>query len=172
MLWRLIYELIVRRLPGHEVGYTLSRLCSRVRVFCVRRFIRRCGSDIEIGPNVTLSAESEIGDHVQLNAGCRLPGCVIGDYALIAPECYAVARNHTFDDPTTPIAEQGYGVEAPARIGKDVWIGARAMLLPGVTIHDHAVVAAGAVVTHDVPEYAIVAGVPARIMKYRGGQHD
>lgn len=53
------------------------------------------------------------------------------------------------------------------RVGNDVWIGSRAMILGGVTVGDGAVVGAGAVVTKDVPAYAIVAGVPAKVIKYR-----
>lgn len=56
-------------------------------------------------------------------------------------------------------------ITAPVIIGSDVWIGARAVILPGVTIGDCSVVAAGAVVTKDVPEYSVVAGVPARVVK-------
>lgn len=53
------------------------------------------------------------------------------------------------------------------RIGNDVWIGINAIILPGVTVHDGAIIGAGSVVTHDVPPYAIVAGVPARVLRYR-----
>ncbi len=56
------------------------------------------------------------------------------------------------------------------RIGSDVWIGARATIMPGVTVSDGAIIGAGAVVTHDVPAYAVVAGVPAKILRYRFNQ--
>jgi acetyltransferase-like isoleucine patch superfamily enzyme len=58
-------------------------------------------------------------------------------------------------------------VYAPVRIGDDVWIGARAVILPGVTVGDHAVIGAGAVVREDVPAWAIVAGVPAKVIRDR-----
>ena len=57
--------------------------------------------------------------------------------------------------------------EAEVIIGNDVWIGMRSIIMPGVKIGDGAVIGAGAVVTKDVPDYAIVGGVPARIIKYR-----
>lgn len=60
-----------------------------------------------------------------------------------------------------------FEISQPVIIGNDVWIGLRAIIMPGVTVHDGAVVACGAVVTKDVPPYAIVAGVPARVIKYR-----
>jgi acetyltransferase-like isoleucine patch superfamily enzyme len=62
------------------------------------------------------------------------------------------------------IDEQGVSTN-PVTIGDDIWIGANAVILPGVTIGDHSVVAAGAVVTKDVPPHTLVAGVPAKIIK-------
>ena len=63
--------------------------------------------------------------------------------------------------------QQGNQKEQPVTIMDDVWIGARAIILPGVTIGQGAIVAAGAVVTKDVPPFAIVGGVPARLIDYR-----
>ena len=63
-------------------------------------------------------------------------------------------------------------IPAAIHIGKKVWIGAHATILPGVTIADHAVIAAGAVVTKDVPAGAIVAGVPAKVIKYISGSEE
>ena len=74
------------------------------------------------------------------------------------------ALNHNFEDATQRIDEQGVGTK-PVVIGDDVWIGANAVILPGVTIGRHCVVAAGAVVTKDVPDNSVVAGVPAKILK-------
>jgi len=167
IFWRLVYELVARHLPAS--GYPLvGRTFNAARVACVRRFVARCGRDLTIGPDVTLSRTSVLGDHVTINEHCSLQGCDIGDHALIAPLCYVVTRNHRFEDLETPIASQGYGEERPPRIGRDVWIGARVMLMPAVTIGDGAVIAAGAVVTRDVPPRAIVGGVPARVLRFRG----
>lgn len=168
LFWRMVYELVARRLPGYIFGERVSALCSRFRAFCVRRFVERCGVGLQIGPGVTLAFACEIGDHVTINENCRLQAIKIDDYALIAPECYVVTRNHRFADPHTPIVLQGYQDEVPPHIGRDVWIGARVMLLPGVTIGEGAIAAAGAVVTKDVPPYAIVGGVPARVIGHRG----
>jgi acetyltransferase-like isoleucine patch superfamily enzyme len=74
------------------------------------------------------------------------------------------ALNHNFEDTTKRIDEQGISTK-PVVIGDDVWIGANAVILPGVTIGRHVVVAAGAVVTKDVPDYSLVAGVPAKEIK-------
>jgi acetyltransferase-like isoleucine patch superfamily enzyme len=74
---------------------------------------------------------------------------------------------HVFDAPGS-IREQGF-TKAPIVIGSYVWIGANATVVEGVTIADHAIVAAGAVVTSDVPPGAIVGGVPARVVRWRAG---
>jgi acetyltransferase-like isoleucine patch superfamily enzyme len=74
------------------------------------------------------------------------------------------ALNHNFEDATRRIDEQGVST-MPVVIADDVWIGANAVILPGVKIGRHVVVAAGAVVTKDVPDNSMVAGVPAKAIK-------
>lgn len=80
-------------------------------------------------------------------------------------------ENGTIDDsilvPKENLVPNEFEISKPVVIGNDVWIGLRAIIMPGVKIHDGAVVASGAVVTKDVPPYAIVAGVSARVIKYR-----
>ena len=87
-----------------------------------------------------------------------------GRYVTIGDNC--LINNHGFYTREMPIKEQDY-LDAPIVIGDDVWIGAGAIILAGVTIGRGAIIAAGAVVNKDVPEYAIVGGVPAKILKYR-----
>jgi acetyltransferase-like isoleucine patch superfamily enzyme len=77
-------------------------------------------------------------------------GFFAGDDVLTVPDTTIWTINHRFDDPTVPIRVQGW-VEKPVVIGNDVWIAAQCIVLPGVTIGDHAVVGAGSVVTHDLP---------------------
>ena len=99
---------------------------------------------------------------------CNVGGSVtIGSYVMMGPECVLLSHNHRFDRLDIPMCQQGFSEEQPIHIGNDVWIGTRAIILPGVTVGDHSVVGAGAVVTKDVPPYAIVAGVPARVKGYR-----
>ena len=86
----------------------------------------------------------------------------IGDQAMLGPGVHIYAATH----PTDPASRQSfleYG--APVTIAENAWIGGRAVILPGVTIGRHAVVAAGSIVTKDVPDYALVAGNPARIVR-------
>ena len=106
-----------------------------------------------------------IGDHTRIGIHCTVIGPVsIGNNVNLAQGITVTALNHNFEDVTRRIDEQGISTK-PVVIGDDVWIGANAVILPGVTIGRHVVVAAGAVVTKDVPDYCVVAGVPARVIK-------
>ena len=106
-----------------------------------------------------------IGDHTRIGIHNTIIGPVtIGNHVNLAQGITVTALNHNFDDTTKRIDEQGIATK-PVVISDDVWIGANAVILPGVTIGRHAVVAAGAVVTKDVPDNTIVGGVPATIIK-------
>ena len=106
-----------------------------------------------------------IGDHTRIGIHCTVIGPVtIGSHVNLAQGITVTALNHNFDDATKRIDEQGVSTR-PVVIGDDVWIGANAVILPGVTIGHHAVVAAGAVVTKDVAPQTIVGGVPAKEIK-------
>ncbi len=105
-----------------------------------------------------------IGDHTRIGIHCTVIGPVcIGSHVNLAQGIVVTALNHQFTDKNRRIDEQGITTK-PVVIGDDVWIGANAVILPGVTIGQHCVVAAGAVVTKDVPDNVIVAGVPAKII--------
>ncbi|MEO1729302.1 MAG: acyltransferase [Pseudomonadota bacterium] len=90
---------------------------------------------------------------------------MIGDDVLFGPDVLITAANYRFND-GSPVTDQVMD-EADVIIGADVWAGARAILLPGVTIGDGAIIAAGSVVRQDVPPFAIVAGVPAKVVGTR-----
>jgi len=91
---------------------------------------------------------------------------------MMGEECVIFHRNHRFDRLDIPMCQQGFTDGKPVSIGNDVWIGIRVTILPGVTIGDHSVIGAGAVVTKDVPEYAIVGGSPARILRMRNERRE
>ena len=106
-----------------------------------------------------------IGDYTRIGIHNTIIGPVtIGSHVNLAQGITVTALNHIFEDKTKRIDEQGVSTK-PVIISDDVWIGANAVILPGVTIGRHAVVAAGAVVTTDVPENTVVGGVPAKIIK-------
>lgn len=106
-----------------------------------------------------------IGDATRIGIHCTIIGPVcIGNHVNLAQGIVVTALNHRYSDPSLRIDEQGVETR-PVIIGDDVWIGANAVILPGVTIGRHCVVAAGAVVTKDVPDNTLVGGVPATVIK-------
>lgn len=114
----------------------------------------------EFGKNLSL------GQDVFINLGCRFQdvgGITIGDGTLIGHGSTLTTLNHRVDPD-----RRADMVPAPVRIGRKVWLGAAVTVVPGVTIGDGAIVGAGSVVTKDVPANAIVAGVPARLVRTTG----
>jgi len=112
-----------------------------------------------------------IGDHARITGQVVLDGrggLTIGPYTQVGFQSLILSYTHNYEALDRPIVAQGMAGR-PVTIGSDVWIGARAILLPGITIGDGAIIGAGAVVTHDVPNRAIVAGNPARLIRYRNG---
>ena len=106
-----------------------------------------------------------IGDHTRVGLHNTIIGpVIIGNHVNLAQGITVTALNHNFEDSNKRIDEQGVSTSAVI-IEDDIWIGANAVILPGVTIGHHSVVAAGAVVTKDVPPHSLVVGVPAKIIK-------
>lgn len=121
-----------------------------------------------IAAHALVRGDVEFGSNCSVNAYACISGKVrCGDGVRIASLVSIVGFNHGFDDPNTPINSQPHEIKGIV-IDDDVWIGANAVILDGVTIGDGAVIAAGAVVNKDVPPLAIMAGVPAKLVRRRG----
>lgn len=112
-----------------------------------------------------------VGDNCALNSNVMINADIggtilIGDWVIIAPNVVIRASGHIFSDPDRPIRLQGH---KPGKIiiEDDVWIGANAVILQDIKLGHGAIVGAGAVVTHDVEPYQIVAGVPAKVIGSR-----
>jgi serine acetyltransferase len=143
----------------------------------------RIGEGSLIGPGVALSAGMwpdepldppsgwvvRIGDRCNIGRGSAVvgrTGIEIGDDVTTGPNVYVTDHNHRYVDPNLPVARQWVD-EAPVRIGGGCWLGAGAVVLPGTALGRNVVVAAGSVVRGEVPDHAVVAGVPARIVRRR-----
>ena len=133
----------------------------------------RLGDDVHIARFVTLRAGERgitLHDNVGINMRCYIDGnggVEVGSHTLFSPGVHCISGNHIFDDRETPIKYQGtaYG---KITIGEDCWLGTNVVVLPGVTIGRGAVVGAGAVVTKDIPPFAIALGIPAKVVGERG----
>ena len=162
-----MYYFLARHLPGSDVPYSLGS--KKIRAFCCRRIFKSFGKNVNIEHGVFFGSgrEIEIGNNSGIGTNCRIAGPLsIGCDVMIAPNVSIYTRNHETENIYRPMRLQ----TAPLKkvtIGDDVWIGANAIILPGVTIGNGCIVAAGAVVTKDVPDYAVVGGNPAKIIKTR-----
>lgn len=146
--------------------------------------IGKIAGQIEIGKKckikgnisiITYQSTIIIGDNVTINPFTTIYGGTakvsIGNNVMIASGTSIVASNHVFDSVTLTMNRQGTNSRG-IKIQDDVWIGTGVRILDGVTVGEGAIIGAGAVVNRDVPEYAVVGGVPARIIKYRKRKED
>lgn len=142
-----------------ELAELFSRLIGKpvASGFCLfPPFYTDFGKNITLGANVFINSCCCFQDH---------GGISIGDGTMIGHQAVLATLNHDL------LPEKRVNMTAlPITIGKNVWIGARVVILPGVRIGDNAVIAAGAVVSKDVPANAVCAGVPAKILKYVDAQ--
>lgn len=162
----LFYYLIVRHLPPSYSGLKVGQ--TRLRRFCGKMMLAHCGDQVNIEQNAYFSPNVTLGNYSGIGVNARIHGtCHIGDYVMMGENCIIITRNHCFDRTDIPMMQQGFTAEEPVYIEDDVWIGDRVTILPGVRIGTGCILGAGAVVTHDIPPYAIAAGVPARVIRFR-----
>jgi acetyltransferase-like isoleucine patch superfamily enzyme len=142
-------------------------------VYLRRAFYRlvlpRCGEDVYLGFGTVVShPTASLGRRVYVGNYCSLGGVTLEDDVLLASHVSITngGRQHGFERLDVPIREQP-GVWSPVTVGRDTWIGERAAVLADVG--SHCVIGAGSVVTKPIPDYAIAAGVPARVIRYRDG---
>lgn len=135
------------------------------------RVLIEAGSEI-VALEKSNKAESQakivIGNDTRIHSGCRITAAkniIIGKNALLAPEVFITDHNHGMN----PEIEEGYArqelIIKPVRIGDGTWIGQRAIILPGVSVGKHSIIGAGSICTKDIPDYSMVAGVPAKVIK-------
>ncbi|MEL6822485.1 MAG: acyltransferase [Calditrichota bacterium] len=166
---RRIFWLIWARGQRSDVPAS-TQLDGPVRIHGSRRV--KFGDHCRIGSHVELQTEEEgiitLGREVRLNRGttiCSYCEVTIGDYSLVGEFVSIRDANHGIE-PDVLIRRQSHTSE-PIHIGKDVWIGRGACLLPGIEIGDGAVIGANSVVTRSIPAGAIAVGTPAKVLRYR-----
>jgi len=162
------YYCIAKHLP--DTPLPLSGLSMRIRKMLARKIFRKAAKNFKIHADVDFGTgvNVEIGENSSLNKGAWIGNdTVIGDEVMMGPNVSILSASHHFSDVTIPMTHQGATPRKPVIIGDDVWIGTRTIILPGVHVGSHSIVGAGSVVTKDVPEWAIVGGNPAKIIRYR-----
>lgn len=166
LIGKLIYKVFAQYLP--QSYSKLNMLSHFLRMLCAKLMLQKCGVNSSIDRKAVVDCRVKMGNRSGIGMNCQLYGDItIGDDVLIGPEVIMRTQNHKYKKRSITIHKQGVDDEKPIIIGNDVWIGQRSMIMPGVHIGDGAVIAAGAVVTKDVPEYAVIGGVPANIISYR-----
>lgn len=161
----LLYQL-ASYLPMTDARISLAS--GPIRRTLVKGFINYGEKKINIQRRAILSRDISIGDYSGIGAYSIIgKGTIIGKHVMMGEQCFIYTRNHIFSRTDIPMIEQGMDSFEPVIIGDDVWIGSRVTILPGVRIGMGAILGAGAVVTKDVPDYAVVGGNPAKVFKFR-----
>lgn len=162
----LLYDLIAKHLPSSSSYIKIGQ--KKMRRACAKLYLKKCGENVNIDRNATISKNCSIGNNSGIGENAYIGITVdIGDDVMMGADCLILTRNHKFEDISIPMRVQGYQKEQPVTIGDDVWIGSRVTILGGVNIGSHSIIGAGSVVTHDVPDFAIVAGNPAKLIRMR-----
>lgn len=160
-----IYLVFFRNTPEDYRPYSL--FFPQARSFLVKNFLKSCGKKPLVKNRAEISLFATIGDYSEIGTRCMIQSNVhLGSYVIMGPDVKIYSRNHKFGSLDIPIAKQGKHY-LETYVGDDVWIGANVIITAGCKVGNHCIIAAGSVVTKDVPDYAVVGGVPAKIIKYR-----
>lgn len=161
----LIYLLFFKNTPEDFRPYAL--FFPKLRSFFVQHYLKCCGDNLRVKKGAEISPNASVGNNSELGTRCMIQANVsLGNHVIMGPDVKIYSRNHKYDSLEVPIQMQGKNYYE-THIGNDVWLGANVIITAGCKVGDHVIVAAGAVVTKDIPDYAIVGGVPAKILKFR-----
>ncbi|MBO2640745.1 CatB-related O-acetyltransferase [Shewanella algae] len=156
-------------LPKNEFPIMGNFFCN-IRRFAVKRIFLKTGREVNVnrcakfgrGGAIIIGHFSSIGERCQISNDVE-----IGNNVMMAPEVVIFSVGHNTSRTDIPMRLQGNTERRPVKIGDDVWIGQRAIILPGVTIGTGAIIAAGSVITKNVHDYEVVGGNPAKHIKFR-----
>ncbi len=163
-IWFALYNLFAANLPKSQ----RSKMAKKTRCAFAKKIIAKMGKNVNIEKRACFGPALKIGDNSGVGINCEIYGDVtIGENVMMGPEVVIYTNGHRHDRVDVPMIEQGDDREQPVVIGNDVWIGRRAMIMPGVTIGNGCIIGAGAVVTKDIPDYSVAGGIPARVLKNR-----
>jgi len=143
----------------------------KIRYFFIKRRLKACGNRVIFASGIYMDNPKNIsiGNNVRIGAKSALSGqggITIGNNVSLGREVMIWSANHNYEEPEA-LPYDGKYIKRPVIIEDNVWIGARSSIIPGVKISEGAVIGLGSVVTKNIPPCAVVAGNPAKIIKYR-----
>lgn len=164
----IFYYILLRHLPASTMPG--GRIWRSLRFAFCRHIFLSCGTNVNIehgakfgtGRTISIGSNSGIGINAWVEQQTK-----IGNDVMMGEDVMIFSRNHQTTRLDVPMTMQGFESHRPVEIGDDVWIGARALILPGVKVGNGCVIGAGAVVSKDVPDGSIVVGNPARVVRNR-----
>jgi maltose O-acetyltransferase len=170
-IYILLYYSFARFLPKSTTPI-IGKLSLSFRRFLCSRIFESCGTKLCVENNAYFGngKNFQLGHDVGFGTNFKTLNRVlkIGNYLMMAEDVLFLGGNHKFDRIDIPMGHQGGNDKTPLTIDDDVWIGARSIVLPGCKhVGKGVIIGAGSVVTKDIPDYAIVGGNPAKIIKFR-----
>lgn len=169
-----IYYFFLRYLPATDNAYRVFSIFRKLRSFVGKYVFDSCGTNINIEKKANFGTGKgiSIGNNSGLGINCKVRGPLeIGNDVMMGPDVIIYTSNHETSRWDIPMRGQGATPKEKIIISDDVWIGARVIILPGVKIGKGVILAAGAVVTKDIPNYAVAGGVPAKVIKFRNNRN-
>jgi maltose O-acetyltransferase len=167
-IYLILYYGFLRHLPSTSMPFGIvsnnlrSLIASRLFLFAGENIVVKRGAYFGKGNLIKMGDRSQIGEDARIEHDT-----VIGADVMMGLQVLVLSTRHAYADIDEPMISQGYEQRKPVVIGDDVWLGGRAIVLPGVNIGSHSIVGAGSVVTKNIPPYSIVAGVPAKVVRDR-----
>lgn len=164
-----LYYGIFRYLPA-SYNKVLGKMSRLLRYWACRHIFEYCGKNVNVekGAWFGRGTRIRIGDNSGMGINSVIPdGSIIGKDVMMAPNCYIHSRNHAFGRTDIPMIQQGFSEGKPIVIEDDVWIGRDVTIMIGRHIAKGSIIAANSVLTKDFPEYSIVGGNPAQLIRSR-----
>jgi len=163
-----IYHYFAQFLPALSLPF--GKCSKKIRYILVKQIFKKCGTNVNIerkayfqnGFNIEIGDNSGIGVNAWISNNT-----IIGSNVLMGPDVVIFSGSHKFSEKGKLIREQGYDNPVPVVIEDDVWIGTRVIIMSGVIIGQGAVIGAGSIVTKSIVPYAVVAGIPAKVLDFR-----
>lgn len=170
-IYLILYYAFAKHLPKSTTPL-IGKPAKKFRRILCSKFFSKCGKKLNVENNAYFGngKDTEVGDYVGFGSNFKILNRIlkIGNELMMGEDVLFLGGGHKHDQLDIPMGKQGGEDKTPLEIKDDVWIGARVIVLPGCKkIGTGVIIGAGSVVTKDIPDYAIVGGNPAKIIRYR-----